>query len=829
MSVLPIVLQLASLSGVAPTVDRSAAVPPVAAPAVSASRALRIVENRGQWPSRYRFGARAGGARIAFSASRWRVYCGDSAFDFVPQIDGRELEGEFSLSGECEDRARFHFASRGASVHGARSFSRLRYAGQRGIDLVFREGPAGICEYDVEVERARALAQLTVRVDGAERVRIDARTGELVCVGRGGELRHSAPVTYGLRPGGERVPLRARFVRIAATVFGFRLAEEHRDFEGKVVVDPGLVWSSYLGGSGDTEGIYDVKVASDGSTYVCGYTDSVLFFPVTNGARQRVYAGGALDGFVARIAADGRSLIWCSYFGGNGEDSLIRLMLAGDGSIWAGGYTSSANFPTTSNAWSAQRNGTASDATVLQLDVNGVLRFASYFGGTGGDVVRGFAEDGQGRVYIAGITGSSDFPASTGAYQTRYGGGWDSFVLRVDGAARRIAWASLLGGPLFDDCWALDVSAAGEVVLGVSTKSAGLPVSQGAIGGGFRGGAFDGYVARFDAGGAKLVASSYVAGTGDDRIRALRVLPDDSIALVGWSDSTNLPVAFASQGTPAGNFDGYAAQFDKGMQRVLWGSYLGGGANDFLWDLHIDEAGTWTVAGLSYATDFPVTAGCYKNTIGRGASSGGDLVIARLAPWLRPFSRQVVYASYIGGRDAEYGYALDVRGQVATIAGETWSDNYEVTAGSFQRTRGSMRNEAMVTRIDLLPASCTRYGTSTPCVDDFSFEPSEHATRGNQNFALLAGAAPASSAGILALGVPTNTGLPVLGAQVFLDPVFPILTFPLVSDAAGKVELKLPLPMQSLRFAFQAFFVRSANCRAGGVLLASPTLDFRVQ
>ena len=790
---------------------------------------FRFIENRGQWPADKRFVLRQPASEAVLDDRGWtlRDPRTGACLRFEPTIgEAHAVPARLSFAGVGDDGPCFQYYSADRHVEGARSYARvvgeLKGPGIDGMSLVFREGKMGELAYDLHGEAGRDIERLRIRVEGATALRVDAATGELVCeVGRHA-LRQQRPTTFGRAENGAFVPLVARYVVNDASSYGFEL---ETPFDGPVVVDPGLVWSSYFGGSGRVEGIFDLEVDAEGSTYVCGFTDSVVF-PVV-AAEQPRFGGGSLDGFVARIAADGKSLLWCSYLGGGGEDSLLRLARAPDGTLWTGGYTTSTTFPTLLPLQTALAG--AQDATLAQWSDQGKLRFSTYWGGAGSEVTRGIAFDAAGRVHFAGITSSSDFPTTQAAYQQGLSGAWDAFAVAFDGSTRTLVYATCVGGLNTEDLWGFDVLPSGEAVLAMTTQSPFLPVSTGALGLRYVGGAADGYVFQLDRVGAKRLASTYLGGDGDDRLSALHVLPDDSIAVCAWSDSTNLPTRDALQSSPRGNYDGYVAHLSADLTSLRWGSYLGGKANDFLWDLDVDAAGMWTVAGLSYSSDFPVTLGSYKTTLGRNGSTGGDAVVARLAPWLRPPARELVYASYVGGSDFDYAYTLDVRDQEATLAGETASFNYETTNGAFQVVHGGNTGEAMVTRLDLLPASCTRYGRSSPCRDELPFEPSEDARRGATSFAMISGGLPPLLAGILSLCGPAQTGGPHLGAVAYLDPALPILTFPLASDALGNVELRLPLPMQPLRFALQAYFLRVSNCVQLGPLVSSPAIEIDVR
>lgn len=256
-----------------------------------------------------------------------------------------------------------------------------------------------------------------------------------------------------------------------------------------------LVYSTYLGGSGDDVG-NSVAVDDDGSAYYTGLTGSKEFpttpgaleprydatrlsgyvtkldrdgrvawstflggtyrevgtgvgvdarhdvivsgssdggFPVTPGATQTMF-GGLRDAFVAKLDRSGARMEWATYLGGSDLDGLSpNLAVDEDGNADVVGQTISADFPITSNAFQA-RNAGGFDLTVSQLDRRGRLRFSSYFGGSGDDDNGGLGPgiDGRGNFYSGGVTSSPDLPVTRDAFQPVFGGGdIDGLTLKI--------------------------------------------------------------------------------------------------------------------------------------------------------------------------------------------------------------------------------------------------------------------------------------------------------------------------------------------------------------------------------------------------------------
>ncbi|MEZ5355724.1 MAG: SBBP repeat-containing protein [Bryobacteraceae bacterium] len=196
----------------------------------------------------------------------------------------------------------------------------------------------------------------------------------------------------------------------------------------------GLVWGTLLGGRRD-DVAFGLAVDSVGAAYVTGSTMSPDF-PVTAVARQAIYRGEggvvrlfAGDAFVAKVNPAGDKFDYVTYLGGSRDDRGIGIAAAPDGSVWVTGNTLSQDFPVSADAAQKSYAGdtereiqTMGDAFVAQLNPAGqTLTYSTYIGGSANDWGVGIALAANGAAYLSGGTSSLDFPATPGAYQTRYG------------------------------------------------------------------------------------------------------------------------------------------------------------------------------------------------------------------------------------------------------------------------------------------------------------------------------------------------------------------------------------------------------------------------
>lgn len=193
----------------------------------------------------------------------------------------------------------------------------------------------------------------------------------------------------------------------------------------------GLLYSTYLGGSGTSAQTlgYDIAVDGSGSAHVAGETNSAQF-PVTPGALQPAF-GGFVDGFVTKLSPTG-GLTYSTYLGGTNLDRVKGIAVdRNSGSAYLTGQAGGAGFPITSNAFQASSQGV--DAFVTQLSASGTLLYSSFLGGNSyesiGNNSHNIALDSARNVYVVGDTQSTNFPTTVYSYS----GGMDAFITKFIG------------------------------------------------------------------------------------------------------------------------------------------------------------------------------------------------------------------------------------------------------------------------------------------------------------------------------------------------------------------------------------------------------------
>ncbi len=203
-----------------------------------------------------------------------------------------------------------------------------------------------------------------------------------------------------------------------------------------------VLYCTYFGGAG-TDWAMCIKLDSTGGAYIGGLTQSTDF-PVHEAFMS--LPAGSFDGFVTRFKSDLATIVFSTYLGGSGQDAVHSIAVDGSNCAYVTGTTAGGGFPVTADAFAPVFGGGTSDGFVTCFSPAGGVRYSTFVGGAGADVGHGIAVDALQRAYVVGQTGSSDFPATSGAWSTSLGGADDAFLVRVNAAGSDFDYATYLGG-----------------------------------------------------------------------------------------------------------------------------------------------------------------------------------------------------------------------------------------------------------------------------------------------------------------------------------------------------------------------------------------------
>lgn len=377
-----------------------------------------------------------------------------------------------------------------------------------------------------------------------------------------------------------------------------------------------VLFFTWIGGSDNDEAI-DMKIDSQGRIVLIGNTFSNNF-PLAGNALQATPAGDS-DIFISVFnpnAGGAASLVYSTYYGGASRDTARALAIGPNDSLVVVGVTLSDNLP--SPATQPNRRG-GLDTFVMKTTVNngGGLEYSTYIGGSNTDNAWGVAVDANNVIWMAGSTGSDDFPVNNG-YQLSSPGFFDAFVVGLDPARAGLdafIYGTLLGGAQLDEGREIALDPQGNIWLAGITFSTDFPVLDGAVQSGLAG-ITDLFLAKIDprAGQAGLLYSSYLGGPGTEILYGMSALDQNRVALAGYSMSGPLPTTSnAFQKTAKSNFaDGMVAIVDtskKGSAGLEYLSYFGGTNTDVISAVTFDPTNPRALVfcGYTLSMDLPVT------------------------------------------------------------------------------------------------------------------------------------------------------------------------------------------------------------------------------
>jgi len=576
-----------------------------------------------------------------------------------------------------------------------------------GIDLVYY-GNQQRLEYDFVLRPGAEPNQIRLAYSGADSMQLDSN-GDLILNVQGKELRQRRPLVY-QEIGGKRVEVAGGY-QLTKGTGEVRFAIARYDHAKPLIVDPVLVYSTYLGGAGNDYGTA-IAVDSTGAAYVTGYASGG--FPTLNAA-QNAY-GGSQDAFAAKLSPTG-ALVYSTYLGGNGTDYGYGIGVDSAGAAYVSGYTSG-GFPTL-NAAQGTFGGGSNDAFAVKLSPTGALVYSTYLGGAGDDVGTGIAVAGNGTAYVTGATTGS-FPTLNASQNTYAGGTSDAFVVKLSPTGA-LGYSTYLGGT------------GGDIGYGIALDSAGAVYVTGFTNGGFPtlnaaqntfGGSSDAFVSKLGPTGA-LVYSTYLGGTGGERGNGIAVDSTGAAYVTGFTTGP-FPMLNAQQNTyGGGNIDAFIAKLGP-TGALVYSTYLGGTGDDEGLGIATDGTGAAFVTGDT--SGFFPTLNASQNTYG-GGTGLTDAFIVKLNP-----SGSLNYSTYLGGTGTDRGYGIATDGTGAAYVTGGTSGSFP-TLNAAQGTFGG-GSDAFIAKLNPSPVSTTF--TVSPTAVQFGATPDHSLVTSPQTIAVQA-------------------------------------------------------------------------------------------
>ena len=589
----------------------------------------------------------------------------------------------------------------------------------KGIDVIYY-GNQHQLEYDFVVAPGSDPGAIQIAFQGAKSLRIDSDGDLLVNVGAAGpDVRMRKPIAY-QGSGDTKREVAASYTLKGAHSVSFELGRY--DSGQQLVIDPVLSYSTYLGGT-NIDGGNAIAVAPDNTAFIAGGTFSTDFpiahpLQANHGGPDDFYR----DAFVAKISADGSTLLYSTYLGGKLEDVANGIAVDSAGDAYVAGTTDSLDFPVTFGSFNPECGGDAqcgasfnpgklivSNCFVTKLNQAGSAIIYSGFLGEYENVgCQAIAVDQNEYAYVTGQTGPNGvptvpivppatppppFPIVGGAFPNFGGGPTDAFVAKISATGTTIEYSSYLGGSNEDIGYGIAVDNAGDAFVAGLTYSGDFPVTASAaqLTYGGAGDAFASEVSTTASGPASLLYSTYLGGSGLDQANSVANL-NGNVYVAGGTNSNSLLFPSAP-GYPnpkkyGGEGDAFAAELNPAMPGaagILYFTYLGGSNADSASGIAVDTNihdqyyGNAFVTGSTVSADFITSAppailsGAFQPTYGGG---NADSFVTEL----NSTGTALVYSSYLGGTNTEIpgGIAVDSTGS-AYVTGQTCSQDFPVS------------------------------------------------------------------------------------------------------------------------------------------------------
>jgi hypothetical protein len=555
------------------------------------------------------------------------------------------------------------------------TYAWVKYQGvYPGVDLVFY-GNQRQLEHDFVVAPGADAGRIAFRLEGSKKVSLDAE-GNLAIAVEGGEVNLQKPLIYQEGSGGRR-EIPGEYVVKGAREVAFKVGAYDRN--RPLVIDPVLAYSTYLGGSGN-DGGYSIAVDSSGNAYVTGYTYSSNFpttaatfqtslagtvnafvsklnptasalvystylggndedactgiavdpsghayvigqtfssnFPTTAGAFQTSLAGSA-NAFVTKLNPTGSALVYSTYLGGSTAEEGDGIAVDSSGDAYVTGDTSSSNFPTTLGAFQTSLAGSA-NAFVSRLNPSGsALVYSTYLGGSAHEHGWGIAVDPLGNVYVTGGTTSSNFPTTSGAFQSSLAAAYygNAFVTKLNPSGSALVYSTYLGGSLFELGISIAVDSSHNAYVTGRAGSSNFPTTPGSFQTSLAGNS-NAFVTKLNPSGSALVYSTYLGGDTNDGGLCIALDSVSNAYVTGWTESSNFPTnAGAFQTSLAGSENAFVTKMNPTGSALVYSTYLGGSSTDSGEGIAVDSLGNAYVTGGTVSTNFPTTAGAFQTTL----------------------------------------------------------------------------------------------------------------------------------------------------------------------------------------------------------------------
>jgi hypothetical protein len=667
---------------------------------------------------------------------------GAEGTDWAVKLAFVDANEDVVLRGAARRRAVFSYFSgpRPQWKTGLPSYGEVVYEGLwPGIDLAYRAG-VGVLKYEFRVAPGADPKKIRLRYRGATAVET-TETGGLRVETPVASFTDEPPIAWVTEDDHSRTPVEVAFQVAAgaegASALGFDVGAYATD--RPLVIDPAVfVYCGFIGGGG-WDAPSGVTVDSKGFAYVGGVAQPSPTFPVKVGPSTALPPAGG--GFVAKVAASGKELVYCGWIAGTrwAGDALSGIAVDPAGCAYVTGMTlnNESQFPVTvgPDLIYNSKSPLKPDCWVAKVNAAGTaLDYCGYIGGHDHDWGLGIAVDAAGCAYVVGETVSADpsqappnavpFPTRVGP-DTTHNGGPDVFVAKVNAAGTGLDYCGYVGGTGADTARintgaigsiAVDSKGCAYIIGQTNSTEATFPVRVGPRLAMWPGAFLDGFVAKVNAAGTGLDYCGYFGGGhfGGPIYEGLYGVAVDAqghayLAGTTQAPASRLPLTVGpSLQRLSTNSEAIVAKLTPNGAGFVYCGVIGdGGAGSSAYGIAVDGQGNAFVTGTARTT-FPAKGG--PLLVPRGSWGAG------LIAMIDRSGRSVRYAGFIGGAFPDIPAAVAVTPSgTAFVVGWAMSgemSGFPVTVGP-DLTHNQGGSDGFIAKIgfdDIVASGSTRIG-----------------------------------------------------------------------------------------------------------------------
>jgi hypothetical protein len=396
-------------------------------------------------------------------------------------------------------------------------------------------------------------------------------------------------------------------------------------------------------------------------------------------------------------------LVFSTLIGSSANEGGYAIARDNNGDLYIAGETYGAGFPTTTGSYSTTLAGNK-DGFISKFNSNGSsLIYSTFIGGSSADVIYGIYVNNNGEIIACGSTSSSNFPTFN-AYDNSYNGGpTDGFLLKLNSTGSNLLFSTFLGGSSDEEAYAVYPDTTGRILVVGYTSSANFPVQAGYDMS--HNGLTDGFVSCLTANGMTLAYSTFIGGSSNDYVYAVRTNTLGQVIVAGSTTSGNFPVTSgAYDNSYGGATDAFVSALNFQGNNLDFSSYLGDTGTEEIYGIDVNLNNNIIYAtGYTNSSNFPTTAGVISTT----KNTGYDAFISALAPNASTLNASTFY----GGNSDDYAYCIDVNGNGDVfVSGYVASNNLALSANAYDPSYNGGSYDAFVLKTNSGLTS-VQYGT----------------------------------------------------------------------------------------------------------------------